>query len=83
MMRTGGRPAVKRPIEVGEIAEFEKCERYAELFAAGGWYVDKPAEELVFTDNGKQYKALICHNLGQVKAAVGKLDKYDVIKITA
>lgn len=83
MMRTGGRPAVKRPIEVGEIAEYKKCERYAELFAAGGWYVDKPAEELVFTENGKQYKALICHNLGQVKAAVGKLDKYDVIKITA
>lgn len=83
IMRTGGRPSVKRPIEAEEIAEFEKCGRYAELFEAGGWYVDKPAEELEFTENGKRYKALICHNLGQVKAAVAKLDKYDVIKITA
>jgi len=53
------------------------------LFERGGCFVEKPAEELEFTENGKRYKALICHNLGQVKAAVGKLDKYDVIKITA
>ena len=83
IMRTGGRPAVKRPIDAEEISEFEKCDRYAELFEAGGWYVDKPAEELEFTENGKRYKALICHNLGQVKTAVSELDKYDVIKITA
>ena len=82
-MRTGGRPSVKRSIDAEEIAEFEKCSRYTELFGAGGWYVDKPAEELEFTENGKRYKALICHNLGQVKAAAAKLDKYDVIKITA
>ena len=82
-LRTGGRPAVKRPLEAEEIAPYEKVGRYAGLLSAGGWYIDKPAEELLFTENGKEYKALICHNLGQVKAAVGKLDKYDVIKVIA
>ena len=62
IMRTGGRPSVKRPIEAEEIAEFEKCGRYAELFEAGGWYVDKPAEELEFTENGKRsnYQLFCC-----------------------
>ena len=82
-IRTGGRPAVKKPIAPEEIAACEKTDRYPELVAAGGWYVDKPAEELSFTENGMEYKALICHNLGQLAAAVKQLDKYDVIKVIA
>ena len=82
-LRTGGRPAVKRPLQPEEIAPYEKTDRYAELLSAGGWYIDKPAEELHFTENGREYKALICHNLGQVKAAVRKMDQFDVIKVIA
>ena len=83
LLRTGGRPAVKKPLAAEKIADYEKSDKYSELVSAGGWYINKPAEELSFTENGKEYKALLCHNLSQVKAAVAKLDKYDVIKIMA
>lgn len=81
MMRTGGRPAVKHPIKAEELAQSEKSERYDALLSAGGWYVDKPAEELVFAEDGREYKALICHNVGQIGKAIKNLEKYDVIKV--
>lgn len=80
-MRCGVRPDMRRGCEAEKLCDFERCERYTELMRAGGWSLGGKAEELSFTENGREYKALICHNLGQVKDAVTKLDKYDVIKI--
>lgn len=80
-MRTGVRPNLRRGAQAEKLCEFDRCERYTELMRAGGWKLDGKAEEMTFTANGKQYTALICHNLGQVKAAVEQMDKYDVIKV--
>ena len=80
-LRTGVDPALRKGSDPDKLCDFERCERYKELFRSGGWQLSGEAEELSFTENGKEYKALICHNLGQVKKAVENMDKYDVIKV--
>ena len=80
LLRTGANPVKRRPSAADKIG-FERCDRYEALFRAGGWKVSGSAEELRFTENGREYRALICHNLGQVKKAVEKMDEYDVIKV--
>ena len=80
-LRTGVNPATRKGIAPEQLCEYERCERYGDLLHAGGWSLNGKAEELTFTENGKEYKALICHNLGQVKKAIEKMDKYDVIKV--
>ena len=82
-LRTGVDPATRRGVELEELGEYERCERYDALFSAGGWKLDGGIEELNFEEKGKTYKAAICHNLGTVKKAIEKMDKYDVIKIIA
>lgn len=80
-LRTGVNPAKRKGTEAEKLCDFERCERYGELLKKGGWSLNGKAEELVFTENGKEYKALICTNFGQVKKAIENMDKYDVIKI--
>lgn len=82
-LRTGVNPGKRRGSELEELCEYERCERYDALLSAGGWKLDGEPEELDFEENGKTYKAAICHNLGQVKKAVESMDKYDVIKVIA
>ena len=82
-LRTGVNPATRRGVELEELCEYERCERYDALFSAGGWKLDGGIEELSFEEKGKTYKAAICHNLGAVKKAIENMDKYDVIKIIA
>lgn len=82
-LRTGVNPASRRGMELEEICEYTRCERYDALLSAGGWRLDGGVEELSFEENGKTYKAAICHNLSAVKKAVEKMDKYDVIKVIA
>ncbi len=55
--------------------------KYKELFEISGWSLDSQPEEKILTVDGKEYKALVCHNLGQVKKAVEKMKDYDIIKI--
>lgn len=80
-MRCGVRPDIRLGVEAEKLCDFDRCERYNELMCAGGWELSGSAQELAFSENGKEYKALICHNLGQVEEAVKSMDKYDVIKI--
>ena len=80
-LRTGANPSLRKGSSPDKLCDYERCERYTELFAAGGWHVDGKAEELSFTENGRKYKALICHNLGQFKKAAENIEKYDVIKV--
>ena len=80
-LRTGVNPALRKGVEAEQLCEYERCERYGDLLHIGGWNLSGKAEELSFTENGKEYKALICHNLGQVKKAIENMDKYDVIKV--
>lgn len=80
-LRSGVRPNMRRGQSAEQLCEFARCERYLELLRAGGWKLGGKAEELMFTANGREYKALICHNLGQVKKAIEAMDKYDVIKV--
>ena len=80
-LRTGVNPGKRQGVPIEEVCDYERCDRYPELFSNGGWYLGKDAEELKFTENGREYKALICHNLGQVKKAIDDIDKYDIIKV--
>ena len=80
-LRTGVDPALRKGVSPDKLCDYERCDRYPELFRNGGWHLTGNAEELSFTENGREYKALICHNLGQVKKAVENMDKYDVIKV--
>lgn len=82
-LRTGCDPAQRKGAELEELCVYPRCERYDALFNAGGWKVSGKPEELTFTENGKEYKAAICHNLSQVKSAIEKMDKYDIIKVIA
>lgn len=80
-LRTGVNPGKRRGEAPEVLEEVERCERYKALTDAGKWSLTGDMEELVFTENGKEYKAAVCHNLGQVKKAVENMDKYDVIKV--
>ena len=80
-LRTGVDPSTRRGIKIGAPCGYERCERYKELLTIGGWRLNGEAEEQSFTENGREYKALICHNLGQVKGALEKMDNYDVIRV--
>ena len=80
-LRTGVNPSRRRGTEIGAPCKFERCERYTELLTVGGWKMNGEAEELSFTKDGREYKALICHNPGQVKKAIENMDKYDVIRV--
>lgn len=80
-LRTGGAPAKKRPVQVEELGEYKKPEKYEPILSAGGWYVSGNVEELNFENDGKTYKAAICHNLSLANEAIENIDKYDVIKI--
>ena len=78
---TGVHPAKRPGLAADKLCDFDRCTRYRELFRVGEWSVDGAAHELRFTENGKEYTALICNNLSQVKNAVENMDKYDVIKV--
>ncbi len=80
-LRTGVNPALRKGVEPEKLCEYERCERYGDLLHCGGWSLGGKAEELTFTENSKEYKALICHNIGQVKKAIENMDKYNVINI--
>ena len=80
-LRTGVDPAKRPGADADKLCAYEKCTRYTDLFRAGEWSVGGEAEELCFSENGREYKALICNNLSQVAGAVEKMDKYDVIKV--
>lgn len=82
-LRTGVNPASRKGMELEEVCEYTRCEKYDALLSAGGWKLDGGVEELSFEENGKSYKAAICHNLSAVKKAVEMMDKYDVIKVIA
>lgn len=82
-LRTGAAPHRRRPEKAEDIAEYTKVTEYDELLSAGGWSLYGEPEELVFENKGKEYKALICHNLSQFKKAAKLMDKYDVIKVMA
>lgn len=80
-LRTGVSPAQRKGVSPDKLCEYERCDRYSELFHTGGWHLSGDAEELVFCENGKEYRALVCHNLGQFKKAIKDMDKYDLIKV--
>lgn len=80
-LRTGVNPVMRKGMEPDKLCDYERCDRYSELFHAGGWRPDGEAEELCFTENGREIRALICHNLGQFKKMADKLDGYDVVKL--
>ena len=80
-LRTGVDPAKRPELSTEKLCDYERCTRYTELFRAGEWCVGGTAQELCFTENGKEYKALICNNLSQVAKAIENTDKYDVIKV--
>ena len=80
-LRCGVNPATRKGMELEELGEYTRCERYEALLNAGGWKLNGGVEELSFEENGKSYKAAICHNLGSVKKAIENIDKYDVIKV--
>lgn len=82
-LRTGVNPGKRHGVELEELGEYKRCERYDALFSAGGWKLDGGIEELSFEEKGKTYKAAICHNLSAVKKAIENMDKYDVIKVIA
>lgn len=80
-LRCGVDPAQRKGLAADSLEGLACCDRYAELFKAYAWSLAASPEELCFTENGKEYKALICHNLGQVKKAVEKMSDFDVIKV--
>lgn len=80
-LRCGVDPKQRKGLRAESIEGLCSCDKYGELFAVGGWSLDSQPEELHFAENGKEYKALICHNLGQVKKAVEKMSDYDIIKV--
>ena len=80
-LRTGVNPALRKGVSPDKLCDYERCERYNELFHSGGWSLYGEAEEITVTEGGKEYKALVCHNLGQVKKAIESMGKYDIIKV--
>ena len=82
-LRTGVNPALRNGELPEVLCEMPKCQRYEKLLHAGRWELSGEASELVFTENGKEYKALICHNPSQFKKAVSRMDDYDVISVLA
>ena len=80
-LRTGVAPAKRRGVPPEPLAAYEPCRRYEALLNAGEWSFNGELEELRFEENGNTYTAAICTKLGQVKAAVENMDKYDVIKV--
>ena len=79
-LRCGVNPALRKGEKAEKVADFERCTRYSALFAATGWDMNAKAEELSFSENGREYKALICRNLGLAAKALESMDKYDIIK---
>lgn len=82
-LRTGVNPALRKGESPEILCEMPRCERYAQLLHAGRWELSGEASELSFTENGKEYKALICHNPSQFKKAVEIMNDYDVISVLA
>jgi len=80
-LRTGVNPALRKGEEPEKLCEFTRCERYGDLLNKGGWSLGGELEELSFIENGREFKAAICHNLGQARKAIENMDKYDVIKV--
>lgn len=80
-LRTGVDPAKRVGTKPEKLMDYTRCERYGELLHSGGWSLNGEAEELCFTANGREYKALICRNLSQVRGAVERMDEFDVIKV--
>ena len=82
-LRTGGAPQRRQPTELEELCESEHCERYEAILQNLDWNMERELEELTFTENGRELRALLCRNLGQLRAAVEKMDHYDVIRVLA
>ena len=80
-LRTGVHPAKRPGLAADKLCEFDRCTRFRELLRAGEWSVSGKAQELHFAHNGREYLALICNNLSQVRKAVKNMDTYDVIKV--
>lgn len=80
-LRCGVDPAQRKGLPPEQPYDVKCTGKYKELFDISGWSLDSQPEEKTFTVDGKEYKALICHNLGQVKKAVEKMSDFDVIKV--
>lgn len=80
-LRCGVDPKQRKGLASNKFEGLPRCERYGELFDVSLWSLAPKTDELSFAENGKEYKALICHNLGQLKKALESKDKYDIIKV--
>lgn len=82
-LRTGGAPHRRKPLPLENLNDTPPCARYKALLKTDGFRLSGQAEECLFTENGREWRALICHNLGQFRAAAKALDYYDVIRVIA
>lgn len=81
--RTGVDPAKRKPESIEDLFGASAPTDDFRVLTAGGWQLDGSAEELVFSCDGKSYKAAVCHNLSQAAKAIKNIAKYDLIRVIA
>lgn len=72
-LRTGGAPQRRLPTEPEKLFNTDNCARYSELFRDNHWEIGGEATEINLHENGRELRALICHNPAQFNSALKQI----------
>ena len=83
LLRSGGAPAKRIPVEAEALPCDPVPEGYAPLLADIPWSLREEPAEVSVLRNGQHYRGLICRNPQQAEKALQEAEAWDVIRVLA